>query len=126
MAVSHASILLVPVSDQERALAFYRDALGFSVFADNQVAPTMRWLHLRAPDGGLDLTLADWLGDDAGRLQGLFLEVGDLDAAGAAVEAAGYAFAQGVDETPYGRMRPLADPDGNQLVLHQPADGLLD
>ena len=126
MAVSHASILIVPVTDQERALAFYRDALGFSVFADNQVAPHMRWLHLRAPQGGLDLVLADWVAESAGSIRGLFLEVDDVDAAAAAVEATGHEFAQGVDETPYGRMRPLRDPDGNELVLHQPSAGLLD
>ena len=126
MAVSHASILIVPVADQERALAFYRDALGFAIFADNQVAPTMRWLHLRAPAGGLDLVLADWVAESAGSIRGLFLQVDDLDASAAAIEAAGYAFEQPVDETPFGRMRPLRDPDGNELVLHQPTPGLLD
>lgn len=126
MPVSRASILIVPVADQERALAFYRDALGFAVFADNQVAPTMRWLHLRAPDGGVDLVLADWVAESAGSIRGLFLEVGDLDAACEAIERAGASFEQPIDETPYGRMRPLRDPDGNELVLHQPAAGLLD
>ena len=69
------SIVSVPVSDQERALAFYRDVLGFDVFADNQVAPHMRWLHLRLPAGGLDLVLADWLKTPPGSIETLLLQV---------------------------------------------------
>ena len=125
MAVSRASILILPVSDQERALAFYRDVLGFSVFADNQVAPTMRWIHLRAADGGADLVLGDWLDTPPGSVEGLFLEVRDIEAASAEFETKGLVFSQGIDDTPFGKFHPFKDPDGNGLVLHEPPPGLL-
>lgn len=126
MPFSHASVLIVPVSDQDRALAFYRDVVGFSVYADNQVGPNMRWIHLRAPNGGLDLALGDWLDVPAGSIGGLFLDVDDIEAVSAELEARGLEFAGGVDDTPFGKFHPFVDPDGNQLVLHQAAPGLMD
>lgn len=120
MPISHASVLLIPVADQERALAFYRDVLGFSVLHDNQVAPGMRWLHLTAPAGGLDLALADWT-KAPGTIRGLFLEVDDIVATSASLEAAGVSFSRAIDDTPFGKFHPFTDPDGNELVLHQPA-----
>lgn len=122
MPISHASVLMVPVADQERALAFYRDVLGFSVLHDNQMGPGMRWLHLTAPNGGLDLALADWT-DAPGSIRGLFLEVDDIEATSAALAAAGVAFTRPIDDTPFGRFHPFADPDGNELVLHEPPAG---
>ncbi|MGW7331967.1 VOC family protein [Streptomyces sp. NPDC054840] len=49
MNIKHASFIRLPVTDQERALAFYTDVLGFEVRADRQVGPT-RWLQV-APEG---------------------------------------------------------------------------
>ena len=126
MPISHASVLLVPVSDQERALAFYRDVLGFDVFADNQVAPHMRWIHLRLPGGGLDLVLADWLKTPPGSIETLMLQVDDIAATSDELEARGLAFTGTLDDTPFGWFHPFEDPDGNGLVLHQPPAGLLD
>ncbi|MGI9117821.1 MAG: glyoxalase superfamily protein [Gaiellales bacterium] len=125
MPISHASVLLVPVSDQDRALVFYRDVLGFEVFADNQVGPAMRWIHMRLPQGGLDLALADWLDTPAGSIKGLFLDVDDVEAVTAELEGRGLAFSRPIDDTPFGRFHPFEDPDGNELVLHQPPPGLL-
>ncbi len=110
---------MIRVEDQERALGFYRDVLGFSVLHDNQVAPEMRWLHLAAPGGGLELALADWT-DRPGSIRGLFLEVDDMEATSAVLAAAGVDFTRPVDDTPFGRFHPFTDPDGNELVLHEP------
>ena len=116
MPFSHASVLIVPVTDQDCALTFYRDVLGFSVYGDNQVAP----------NSGLDLALGDWLDVPAGSIGGLFLDVDDIEAVSAEMEARGLEFASGIDDTPFGKFHPFVDPDGNQLVLHQAAPGLMD
>ena len=41
-------------------------------------------------------------------------------------EARGLAFSGTLDDTPFGKFHPFADPDGNGLVLHEPPPGLLD
>lgn len=45
--MSHATIF---VNNQEEALAFYRDKLGFQVHTDAMVGPDFRWLTLHTPD----------------------------------------------------------------------------
>lgn len=120
MAISHVSVLMIPVGDQERALAFYRDALGFPVHDDRVVGPGMRWVHLKTPTPGLDLALADWLDVPAGSVRGLVLQVDDVESTAAELEARGVRFTDDVEETAFGRFRTFADPDGNELVLHEP------
>ena len=48
--ISHISFHSIPVTDQDRALAFWRDVMGFSVTVDADYMPGMRWIMLR-PDG---------------------------------------------------------------------------
>ena len=126
MPISHAAVLTVPVADQDRALAFYRDVLGFTLYGDTQVSPEMRWVHLRAPDGGLDLALADWLNVPAGSIRGLYLAVDDLEAVSAELTARGLVLTGEHDDTPFGKFHPFLDPDGNELVLYEAAPGLME
>jgi predicted enzyme related to lactoylglutathione lyase len=122
MAASHLSVISVPVSDQDRACDFYVGALGFSVLYDNEVGPGMRWLQLTAPGGGTAIVLATWFDDFApGSLRGVFIDVADIAAEQAALEAKGVAIDGEIRDTPFGRFLSLADPDGNRMDLHEPA-----
>lgn len=124
MPVVRLSVVSLPVTDQERALAFYRDALGATVVDDDQVSPDMRWLSLAFPGGGAGVVLATWLDAPApGSVSGLFLEVEDLDAERRRLEEAGVALSGAVVDSPWGRFQELSDPDGNRLTLHEPAPG---
>jgi catechol 2,3-dioxygenase-like lactoylglutathione lyase family enzyme len=49
MAVTNLEVVSVPVSDQERAKAFYVDKLGFAVGVDSNFGEGMRWVMLRPP-----------------------------------------------------------------------------
>jgi catechol 2,3-dioxygenase-like lactoylglutathione lyase family enzyme len=46
MALSHVGIVSVPVSDPDRAKAFYVEVLGFEVLADAQIAKDQRWVQV--------------------------------------------------------------------------------
>jgi len=46
--ISHISFVSIPVTDQDRALAFWRDVMGFEVTVDADYMPGMRWIMLRA------------------------------------------------------------------------------
>lgn len=116
--VTGVTVISVPVSDQERSRDFYVDALGFSVLEDARMGPTFRWLAVGVPGTAVNLTLVTWF--DAmppGSLQGLVLEVDDIDALAADLHARGYIASAEVQSEPWGRFTTLTDPDGNSMVL---------
>ena len=74
------AVVSVPVTDQDRAIAFYTTHLGFSVVADVPMGPEMRWVQLRAGDEQATITLTTWFDTmTAGSLEGLVLDVADAD-----------------------------------------------
>ncbi|GGS85472.1 VOC family protein [Streptomyces cinerochromogenes] len=123
MTITHASFVTLPVSDQDRALRFYRDVLGFEVTADRGM-PQGRWLQV-APKGAqtvFTLSGPGMGGFEPGSARGIMLVTTDVDADCARLAAAG-ATVQGPDELPWGRMASFADPDGNGLMLLTEKEG---
>jgi len=120
MAASHISVLSVPVSDQDRAKAFYTDVLGFEVLADNPFSEDQRWVQLAPPGAQTAITLTTWFEDyQPGSLRGVILEVPDLDAELASFRERGGLLDGEVDETPWGRFAAFRDPDGNRFSFHE-------
>ena len=108
----------VPVSDQDRAKAFYAETLGFTVSADVEGAGG-RFIDLVPSDGGCGIALVTNM--PAGSLSGLVLDVDDIDATYDRMAAAGTAFSSPPRDTPHGRFAAFTDPDGNGWVLMQSA-----
>jgi catechol 2,3-dioxygenase-like lactoylglutathione lyase family enzyme len=110
-AVSHVGTIIIPVADQDRALAFYRDALGFEVRLDGAFGDGQRWLEVAPPGaetslalvpaGGIEVSLAtrDAAADHAA------LRARGVDADEALIE-------MGPDVPP---MFTFRDPDGNRF-----------
>ncbi|MGV4985360.1 VOC family protein [Streptomyces sp. NPDC001709] len=133
MTITHASFVTLPVADQDRALRFYRDVLGFVVTVDRDM-PQGRWLQV-APEGAQTVfTLSGpgmgrgsegvprKSGAEPGSARGIMLVTTDVDADCARLAAAG-APVQGPDELPWGRMASFTDPDGNGLMLLTEKEG---
>ncbi|MEU6088277.1 VOC family protein [Streptomyces sp. NPDC047085] len=123
MAITHASFVTLPVSDQDRALRFYRDVLGFTVTADRDM-PQGRWLQV-APEGAqtvFTLSGPGMGGFEPGSARGIMLVTTDVDADCARLTEAGIPV-QGPDELPWGRMASFTDPDGNGLMLLTEKEG---
>jgi predicted enzyme related to lactoylglutathione lyase len=115
--ITHASFVTLPVTDQDRALRFYQDVLGFEVTADLDL-PQGRWLQV-APEGAQTVfTLSGpGMGDfEPGSARGIMLVTTDVDADCARLAEAG-TDVQGPDALPWGRMASFRDPDGNGLML---------
>ncbi|WP_019588803.1 VOC family protein [Deinococcus apachensis] len=75
-------VVVVPVSDVERARAFYADGLGFAVDHDTRVSETRRIVQLTPPGSGCSIVVGTGLSSmRPGSLQGLQLVVRDLRAA---------------------------------------------
>jgi predicted enzyme related to lactoylglutathione lyase len=123
MNITHASFVTLPVADQDRALRFYRDVLGFQVTADRDM-PQGRWLQV-APEGAqtvFTLSGPGMGGFEPGSARGIMLVTTDVDADCARLTAAGIPV-QGPDDMPWGRMASFADPDGNGLMLLTEKEG---
>ena len=115
--------VMVPVTDQDRAIAFYTEHLGFEKTADIAFGDgdSERWVELSIP--GAETTLApttqrgeDWV---AGRSTGISLLTGDIDSLQASLVEAGVDVDPQVTriDGPPPPMLWLRDPDGNSLLV---------
>ena len=99
--------------------------LGLEVVTDLQVMPTLRWVQLRTAAAGANLSLTTFGGDAAaGALRGVMLQVDDARAAAESVRARGGTVSRQDYGTPFGSFVEVTDPDGNVIVLWQPAPGM--
>jgi catechol 2,3-dioxygenase-like lactoylglutathione lyase family enzyme len=116
-------VVVVPVSDVDRAIAFYRDQLGFNLDHDTR-AGEMRFAQLTPPGSGCSIVLGDLPGGPAmppGSLKGLQLVVADAYRARAELIERGVAVGDVdvIDERDGGTLFGFADPDGNAWVIQQ-------
>jgi catechol 2,3-dioxygenase-like lactoylglutathione lyase family enzyme len=75
-------VVTIPVSDMDRAKAFYAELVGFNVDIDHQVSEDMRFLQLTPPGSACSIHLARGTDElKPGCLEGLFLVVSDVKAA---------------------------------------------
>ena len=124
--LSKVGRVCVTVADTDRAIDFYVDTLGFEKVVDVPMGEAMRWVEVALPGAETTIALAPPPeGQPAGGGQtGICLDTSDVDADHAALKAAGV----DVDEqvTRWGGPVPpmfwLRDPDGNALIIVQPAD----
>jgi catechol 2,3-dioxygenase-like lactoylglutathione lyase family enzyme len=120
--VTHASIW---VTDQDEALRFYRDQLGFKVVSDDSTSmPDYRWLTVAPPhdDFEIVLNLATTPEQRAGiGRQGIFvLNSTDVQADYAALKAKGVKMQGGVNVNPWGSDFIFEDLYGNDFDVVQP------
>ncbi|AYG02781.1 VOC family protein [Gryllotalpicola protaetiae] len=121
MAIRQVQVVSIPVSDQDEAKDFYTNVLGFTLLADRQFTPEMRWVMVAPPAAQTALTLVTWFPSmPPGSLQGTVLETDDLEGDRAALIGKGIAVSE-LQDAPWGRFATLADPDGNGIVLQASA-----
>jgi catechol 2,3-dioxygenase-like lactoylglutathione lyase family enzyme len=112
-------LVAVPVSDVDRAKAFYTDQVGFNADHDHRISDDLRFVQLTPPGSACSITIGTGITDAApGSVQGLQMVVSDADA------ARGHLVERGVDASevqdfPWGRFVFFADPDGNRWAVQQ-------
>jgi predicted enzyme related to lactoylglutathione lyase len=112
-------LIAVPVSDVDRAKAFYVDQVGFNADHDHQVNEQLRFVQLTPPGSACSIALTTGAHSMApGSVEGLQVVVGDADAARAQLIANGVEASE-VQEFPWGRFVFFADPDGNRWSVQQ-------
>jgi catechol 2,3-dioxygenase-like lactoylglutathione lyase family enzyme len=113
-------VVYVPVSDVDRAKAFYVDQAGFNADHDHQVSEEMRFIQLTPPGSACSITLGTGLVDSKpGSLQGLQVVVPDIEAAHAELLGRGVEVSD-IQDFPWGSFVFFADPDGNGWAIQQP------
>jgi catechol 2,3-dioxygenase-like lactoylglutathione lyase family enzyme len=112
-------LVQVPVSDIDRAKAFYTEQAGFNEEHDHQVSDELRFVQLTPPGSACSIALTSAAHDmQPGSLEGLQLIVEDADAARAELLARGVDAGE-VQDFPWGRFVFFADPDGNAWSVQE-------
>jgi catechol 2,3-dioxygenase-like lactoylglutathione lyase family enzyme len=109
----------VPVTDQDRALQFFIEKLGFKVATDQPFNGKQRWIELLIPgaETGLVLFTPDGHEDRIGSFQPLSFISDDAFATAKTLKERGVEFASEPKKESWGTSAIFKDPDGNQDVL---------
>jgi catechol 2,3-dioxygenase-like lactoylglutathione lyase family enzyme len=109
----------VPVTDVDRAKAFYVEQVGFHDDVDVRVSDALRFVQLTPPGSACSVVLGEGTTEMApGSQQGLQMVVADAAAARAELLERGVSVSD-VDVQPWGSFVFFADPDGNSWALQQ-------
>lgn len=112
-------LVQVPVSDVDRAKAFYVDRVGFLAEHDHRVSEELRFVQLTPPGSACSIALTTGAHQmRPGSVEGLQLVVEDADVARAELVGRGVEASE-VQEFPWGRFVFFADPDGNGWAVQE-------
>ena len=112
-------VVVVPVSDVDRAKAFYTEQAGFNADHDHTVSDEIRFVQLTPPGSACSIAIGSGLTDaPPGSAPNLQLVVEDADAARAELAGRGVDVGE-VQEFPWGRFVFFSDPDGNAWSVQE-------
>ena len=113
------SLASIPVRDQDAALKFYTEKLGFKVLTDQPFTDKQRWIELLIPGAESRLALFTPEGHEnrIGTFQPLTFWCDDVFATAKTLKAKGVEFAAETKAEVWGTMAIFKDVDGNQFVL---------
>jgi catechol 2,3-dioxygenase-like lactoylglutathione lyase family enzyme len=117
-------VVVVPVTDVDRAKSFYVDRLGFHLDADTQPTPAMRVVHMTPPGSACSVVVGPTqvpAGTDPGPGASMQLVVTDIEAARAQLAGRGVEVSeiQTLDPRDGGKFAFFADPDGNNWAIQE-------
>jgi catechol 2,3-dioxygenase-like lactoylglutathione lyase family enzyme len=112
-------LVAVPVSDVDRAKAFYTDQAGFNADHDHVVNEDLRFVQLTPPGSACSITLGKGITDaEPGSVRGLQMVVPDVEQAHSELAGRGVEVSD-VEHLPWGSFVFFSDPDGNQWAIQQ-------
>ena len=110
-------LVQVPVSDVDRAVAFYVDQVGFHLDHDHQVTEDLRFVQLTPPGSACSIAIGTGLTAMApGSVEGLQMVVADIHAAHQELAGRGVDVSD-VQDYPWGSFVFFKDPDGNAWAV---------
>ena len=116
----HVKFAGLPVSDQDRAVAFYRDVLGLVLAADQRYGSGWRWIEFEVPGSPTRILFERRANEALGEQPSLILVVEDVDAAFGELSGRGVTFDQDPMDAPWSpkeRYALLRDSEGNLVMI---------
>jgi predicted enzyme related to lactoylglutathione lyase len=123
--ITHVKLTTVYVSDQDKALDFYTNKLGFEVRADETMGE-MRWIEVGPKGAATSIVLK--LGNEGpsaeriGQFTEIALEADDIEATYRELSSRGVEFTEKPNRQPWGMQAQFVDQDGNRFALGQEGD----
>ena len=113
-------LVLIPVSDVDRAKEFYSQKAGFNLDHDHKVNDQIRFVQLTPPGSACSIAIGTGLGDmsQPGSVQGIQMVVADIEAARAELVERGVEVSE-IQDYPWGSFVFFKDPDGNGWSVQQ-------
>lgn len=110
-------LVSVPVTDVDRAKAFYTEKAGFNADHDHQVNEEIRFVQLTPPGSACSISIGTGLTTaEPGSVRGLQVVVSDIEAARAELVERGLEVSE-VQKFPWGHFVFFSDPDGNSWAV---------
>ena len=112
-------LVAIPVSDVDRAKAFYVDQVGFNADHDHRVSDELRFVQLTPPGSACSIVMGTGITDMApGSQKGVQIVIDDADRAREELVGRGVDASE-IQVLPWGRFVFFADPDGNTWSLQE-------
>jgi catechol 2,3-dioxygenase-like lactoylglutathione lyase family enzyme len=112
-------LVAIPVTDVDRAKAFYVDRVGFNADHDHRVNESLRFVQLTPPGSACSIVLGTGITEmPPGSQKGVQIVVADVAAARRQLVANGVEASE-IDVQPWGSFVFFADPDGNTWALQE-------
>jgi catechol 2,3-dioxygenase-like lactoylglutathione lyase family enzyme len=112
-------LVAVPVSDVDRAKAFYVDQVGFDADHDHQIDENLRFVQVTPPGSACSIAIGTVITDAVpGSVRGLQMVVADIDAAHEHLADRGVTVSD-IEDLAWGSFVYFADPDGNAWAVQQ-------
>ena len=112
-------LVAIPVTDVDRAKAFYVEKVGFVEDQDHRVSDGLRFVQLTPPGSACSITLGEGITEMApGSQKGVQLVVADVRACREELIGRGVQASE-VQDMPWGSFTFFADPDGNTWAVQQ-------
>jgi len=112
-------LVAIPVSDVDRAKAFYTEKVGFNADHDHTVNEQIRFVQLTPPGSACSIAIGKGIVDgEPGSVSGVQMVVADVEAARSELAGRGVDVSD-VQDFPWGRFVFFADPDGNRWAVQE-------
>ena len=112
-------LVAVPVSDVDRAKAFYTEKAGFNADHDHRVSDEVRFVQLTPPGSACSIAIGSGISQsEPGSVQGMQMVVSDINAARTELAERGVQVSE-VQEFDWGSFVFFSDPDGNGWAVQE-------
>jgi len=117
--ISHVKFVSIPTRDQDRALKFWTEQVGFRVLTDQPFDAKQRWIELRV--GSADTRVVLFQFDEGGVQPGMRFNASfacdNVERTYEEMVSRGVSFVSKPEKQPWGTFAIFTDPDGNQFVM---------